>query len=63
MCRYRPPVPILTLVVPHLVSDGLSWKLEGRCAMDRGNSDVPVWGGGQRCCDVMAHLLLPVFWM
>lgn len=32
VAKYRPPVPILTLVVPHLVSDSLKWKLEGRCA-------------------------------
>jgi pyruvate kinase len=30
VAKYRPPVPILTLVVPHLVNDGLKWKLEGR---------------------------------
>ena len=40
-CRYRPPVPILTLVVPHLVSDGLSWKLEGRCAGGRPLQQTP----------------------
>ena len=31
VAKYRPPMPILTLVVPHLVSDQLKWKLEGRC--------------------------------
>jgi pyruvate kinase len=30
VAKYRPPMPILTLVVPHLVNDGLKWKLEGR---------------------------------
>jgi pyruvate kinase len=28
--KYRPPMPILTLVVPRLVSNSLKWKLEGR---------------------------------
>lgn len=36
VAKYRPPMPILTLVVPHLVSDQLKWKLEGR------------WVGGRR---------------
>lgn len=41
VAKYRPPVPILTLVVPHLVADGLKWKLEGRsiarqCLITRG---------------------------
>lgn len=30
VAKYRPPMPILTLVVPRLVSDSLRWKLEGR---------------------------------
>ncbi|KAG2492389.1 hypothetical protein HYH03_009335 [Edaphochlamys debaryana] len=30
VAKYRPPMPILTLVVPHLVSDQLKWRLEGR---------------------------------
>lgn len=30
VAKYRPPVPILTLVVPHLTSDKLKWRLEGR---------------------------------
>jgi pyruvate kinase len=30
VAKYRPPMPILTLVVPNLVSDCLKWKLEGR---------------------------------
>jgi hypothetical protein len=30
VAKYRPPMPILTLVVPRLVSDTLKWKLEGR---------------------------------
>jgi hypothetical protein len=29
--KYRPPMPILTLVVPQLKSNGLSWRLTGRC--------------------------------
>ncbi|KAK9824152.1 hypothetical protein WJX72_008125 [[Myrmecia] bisecta] len=28
--KYRPPMPILTLVVPQLRSDKLTWRLEGR---------------------------------
>lgn len=41
VAKYRPPTPILTLVVPHLVSDSLKWKLEGRsyarqCLVSRG---------------------------
>jgi len=41
VAKYRPPVPILTLVVPHLVADGLKWRLEGRsiarqCLITRG---------------------------
>lgn len=28
VAKYRPKMPILTLVVPQLVSDSLSWKLE-----------------------------------
>ena len=30
MAKYRPNVPILTLVVPQLKSKGLAWELEGR---------------------------------
>lgn len=30
IAKYRPTVPILALVVPHLKSKGLSWELEGR---------------------------------
>lgn len=30
VAKYRPPVPIITLVVPQLTSDQLKWKLEGR---------------------------------
>ena len=30
VAKYRPPMPIMTMVVPHLVSDGLKWKLDGR---------------------------------
>ena len=37
----RPPMPILTLVVPQLRSNGLSWSLSGRsvarqCLIERG---------------------------
>mmetsp|Transcript_6339 Transcript_6339/g.18214 ORF Transcript_6339/g.18214 Transcript_6339/m.18214 type:complete len:686 (+) Transcript_6339:188-2245(+) len=39
--KYRPPMPILTLVVPQLRSNGLSWSLTGRsvarqCLIERG---------------------------
>lgn len=30
VAKYRPPMPILTLVVPTLQSDGLKWSLEGK---------------------------------
>lgn len=30
VAKYRPPMPILTLVVPRLVSDTLHWRLEGK---------------------------------
>ena len=41
VAKYRPPMPILTLVVPHLRSDVISWSLEGRsnarqCLLSRG---------------------------
>ncbi|KAG2497916.1 hypothetical protein HYH03_004180 [Edaphochlamys debaryana] len=41
VAKYRPPMPILTLVVPRLTSDGLHWKLQGRgharqCLLVRG---------------------------
>ncbi|GBF87464.1 pyruvate kinase [Raphidocelis subcapitata] len=41
VAKYRPPMPILTLVVPRLVSDSLHWRLEGRhnarqCMLTRG---------------------------
>lgn len=41
VAKYRPPMPIVTLVVPRLVSNGLSWTLEGRatarqCQLTRG---------------------------
>mmetsp|Transcript_33774 Transcript_33774/g.60980 ORF Transcript_33774/g.60980 Transcript_33774/m.60980 type:complete len:646 (-) Transcript_33774:934-2871(-) len=41
VAKYRPPMPILTLVIPQLVSDQLHWKLEGRssarqCLITRG---------------------------
>ncbi|PSC76198.1 pyruvate kinase [Micractinium conductrix] len=30
VAKYRPAVPVMTLVVPYLKRDGLKWKLEGR---------------------------------
>lgn len=41
LSKYRPPMPIMTLVIPRLKSDTLSWKLEGRsaarqCLIERG---------------------------
>mmetsp|Transcript_32734 Transcript_32734/g.92845 ORF Transcript_32734/g.92845 Transcript_32734/m.92845 type:complete len:644 (-) Transcript_32734:207-2138(-) len=30
LAKYRPPMPILTMVIPCLANDGLSWKLVGR---------------------------------
>ncbi|KIY95248.1 hypothetical protein MNEG_12714 [Monoraphidium neglectum] len=41
VAKYRPPMPILTLVVPRLVSDSLKWRLEGKhnarqCLLTRG---------------------------
>jgi hypothetical protein len=30
--KYRPPMPIMTLVIPRLRSDGMRWHLEGRSA-------------------------------
>ena len=30
VAKYRPAMPIMTLVVPYLKRDGLKWKLEGR---------------------------------
>jgi len=41
VAKYRPPMPIMTLVVPHLTSDGLHWVLRGRgyarqCQITRG---------------------------
>lgn len=55
VAKYRPPMPILTLVVPHLVADGLKWKLEGRsvarqCQLTRGILPVlaaPNHGGSE----------------
>ncbi|PRW57775.1 pyruvate kinase isoform C [Chlorella sorokiniana] len=32
VAKYRPAMPIMTLVVPYLKRDGLKWKLEGRHA-------------------------------
>ena len=39
--KYRPAMPILTLVIPQLKSDGHKWTLEGRatarqCQISRG---------------------------
>ncbi|KAF5832362.1 pyruvate kinase [Dunaliella salina] len=41
VAKYRPPMPILTLVVPRLMSNGLKWRLEGKsharqCLLTRG---------------------------
>ncbi|WIA20835.1 hypothetical protein OEZ85_005187 [Tetradesmus obliquus] len=41
VAKYRPPMPILTLVVPRLVNDGIRWRLEGKatartCQLTRG---------------------------
>ena len=30
VAKYRPPMPVLAVVVPTLKSDGLSWQLEGK---------------------------------
>lgn len=30
VAKYRPPMPILTLVVPNLKSTALSWQMQGR---------------------------------
>lgn len=30
VAKYRPPMPILTLVVPRLKSNSLSWQMQGR---------------------------------
>ena len=30
LAKYRPPMPIMTLVVPYLKNEGLKWSLEGR---------------------------------
>jgi hypothetical protein len=47
IAKYRPTVPILALVVPHLKSKGLSWELEGRFLarqfqIMRGSQPVPL---------------------
>jgi len=54
VAKYRPPMPILTLVVPRLVSDSLHWRLEGRhnarqCLLTRGL--LPVLATPQRTGD------------
>lgn len=41
LAKYRPPMPILTLVVPNLLSDNIHWRLDGRanarqCLLSRG---------------------------
>ena len=41
VAKYRPSVPILTLVIPRLVNDNLEWKIVGRhvarqCLLTRG---------------------------
>uniref|UniRef100_A0A383WJV2 Pyruvate kinase n=2 Tax=Tetradesmus obliquus TaxID=3088 RepID=A0A383WJV2_TETOB len=41
VAKYRPPMPILTLVVPRLINDGIRWRLEGKataraCQLTRG---------------------------
>ena len=43
VAKYRPKMPILTLVVPHLKSSALKWELQGRslarqCLIMRGQS-------------------------
>ena len=56
--RRRPPMPILTLVVPQLKSNGLSWRLTGRstarqCLVERGLLPVlaaPSPSGPWLCC-------------
>ncbi|KAK9862304.1 hypothetical protein WJX84_005516 [Apatococcus fuscideae] len=56
--KYRPPMPILTLVVPHVKSNSLSWKLEGRatarqCAIVRGL--LPVLATPSPSGDALLH--------
>lgn len=43
VAKYRPKMPILTLVVPHLKSSALKWELQGRslarqCLIMRGQA-------------------------
>ena len=60
MSKYRPPQPILTLVVPQLKNDGFKWHLEGRdtarrCLIQRGLLPVlaaPSQGGACALCRV-----------
>ncbi len=45
VAKYRPKMPVLTLVVPHLKSSALKWELQGRslarqCLIMRGQSLV-----------------------
>ncbi|GIL75743.1 hypothetical protein Vretimale_15284 [Volvox reticuliferus] len=58
VAKYRPNMPILTLVVPHLVSDQLKWKLEGRssarqCLISR--SLLPVLAAPSPSGDQLLH--------
>lgn len=53
VAKYRPVAPILTLVVPRLVSDGLHWQLQGRpyarqCLLTRGCAPM-LCAPGKRC--------------
>lgn len=46
VAKYRPKMPILTLVVPHLKSSALKWELQGRslarqCLIMRGQAPAP----------------------
>jgi hypothetical protein len=52
VAKYRPPMPILTLVVPHLVNDGLKWKLEGRWVHVGGRVEMR----HLTCCVCVVHV-------
>ena len=46
VAKYRPKMPVLTLVVPHLKSSALKWELQGRslarqCLIMRGQPSAP----------------------
>jgi hypothetical protein len=50
VAKYRPPMPIMTLVVPNLVSDGLRWSLKvrphprlGRAVLGFGSTPHHTW--------------------